>query len=57
MRCPLCGREMTKLAGSQVKRVKELVYYCEKHGLLNKTADVRGKASEIAKNPQYLRTN
>ncbi len=57
MRCPLCGREMTKLAGSQVKRVKELVYYCEKHGLLNKAADVRGKASEIAKKPQYLRTN
>ncbi len=57
MRCPLCGREMTKLAGSHVKRVKELVYYCEKHGLLNKAGDMRGKASEIAKKLQYPRTD
>ena len=57
MRCPLCGREMTKLAGSHVKRVRELVYYCEKHGLLNKAGDMRGKASEIAKKLQYPRTD
>jgi len=44
---------MTRLAGSDAKKVNEIVYYCEKHGILNKTADVKGKASEIAKNPQW----
>jgi len=47
---------MTKLAGSDARKVRQLVYYCEKHGVLNKSADVKGKASEIAKNSQWLRT-
>jgi hypothetical protein len=38
MRCPLCGHEMTWLKGAQRGRVSELVYYCEKHGILNKAA-------------------
>jgi hypothetical protein len=48
---------MTRLAGSDAKKVSQIVYYCEKHGVLNKTADVKGKASEIAKHPQSLRTD
>ena len=48
---------MTRLAGSDARKVSEIVFYCEKHGILNKTADVRGKASEIAKNPQWVRTD
>lgn len=47
---------MTKLTGSDARRVRELVYYCEKHGVLNKSADVKGKTSETAKNSQWLRT-
>lgn len=38
MRCPLCGREMTWLKGPEKRRVSELIYYCEKHGILNRTA-------------------
>jgi hypothetical protein len=48
---------MTRLAGSNRRKVSEIVFYCEKHGILNKTADVKGKASEIAKNPQWLQTD
>jgi len=48
---------MTRLAGSDSKKVSEIVFYCEKHGILNKTAGVKGKASEITKNPQWLRTD
>jgi len=48
---------MTRLAGSDKRRVIEPVYYCEKHGLLNKIADARAKTSEAAKHPQWLRTD
>jgi len=48
---------MTRLAGSDARKVSEIVFYCEKHGILNKTADAKGKASEIAKNPQWVRTD
>jgi len=48
---------MTRLAGSDARKVSEIVFYCEKHGILNKTADVKGKASELARNPQWLRTD
>jgi hypothetical protein len=48
---------MVKLGGSDKKRVSPVVHYCEKHGVLNKSADVREKASEIAKDPQWLRTD
>lgn len=48
---------MTRLAGSDAKKVSRIVYYCEKHGILNKSADVREKTSEIAKDPQWLGTD
>jgi hypothetical protein len=57
MRCPLCGREMTKLGGPDVKKVSQPVYYCDKHGLLNKSLDAKAKTTENAKNPQWLRTD
>gem|GEM_PF-2650455 len=47
---------MARLSGSSKRRVNELVYYCEKHGLLNKTADAKVKATEITKRPASLRT-
>jgi len=48
---------MTKLGASDARKVNQLVYYCEKHGLLNKAVDARAKTSEITKNPQWLRTD
>ena len=51
---------MTKLRAPQTRRVYELVYYCEKHGLLNKIADAKAKmtkTTEAAKHPQWLRTD
>jgi len=48
---------MAKLGGSEGRKLSEPVYYCEKHGILNKAADARAKTSEIAKNPQWLRTD
>jgi hypothetical protein len=47
---------MTKLGRPDRRRVSELVYYCEKHGLLNKTAISRDKTNELTKRPQWLET-
>lgn len=56
MRCPLCGRQMTKMAGvlagpsvEEPLTVQEPLYYCEKHGVMNKPGDLKEKADQIEK--------
>jgi len=57
MQCPLCGREMTTLGQSDQRKVSQPVYYCEKHGVLNRTVDTRDRISEIAKHPARPRSD
>ena len=49
MKCPLCGKEMTKMSKSSSEAEKEELYYCERHGVMNKTVDLKEKADQISK--------
>jgi hypothetical protein len=50
----MCGKEMTRMnetAGGAVDPAqrKEVLYYCERHGVMNKGSDLKEKADQIAK--------
>lgn len=54
MKCPLCGRPMTRVDGlapkvseSEAKSKRETVFFCERHGVLNKLGSVSDKVSEV----------
>lgn len=56
MICPLCGKEMTKMSetstdslATEPSRNGEILYYCERHGVMNKSTDLKEKADQIAK--------
>jgi len=49
VKCPLCGKEMTKMSQSSSEAVKEELYYCERHGVMNKVIDLKGKVDQISK--------
>ncbi|HKM77529.1 MAG TPA: hypothetical protein VJZ03_00510 [Candidatus Bathyarchaeia archaeon] len=48
MKCPLCGKEMSKMSQSTDVE-KEMLYYCERHGVMNKGSDLKDKVDQIAK--------
>jgi hypothetical protein len=54
MNCPLCGRPMTRVEGlapkvseDEIKGKRETVFFCERHGVLNKAGSVKEKVSEV----------
>ena len=52
LKCPLCTKEMTKMDSANnnsASGTQEAVYYCERHGVMNKPTDLKEKADEIAK--------
>lgn len=56
MKCPLCGKDMTAMDGTATEPSpnepasrQELLYYCERHGVMNKSTDLKEKADQIAK--------
>lgn len=51
MKCPLCGKDMTKMSESAAEShgVKDEIYYCDRHGVLNKSSDLKEKADKMAK--------
>jgi transposase-like protein len=54
LKCPLCGKEMTRMSestadSSQPLRKAEALFYCEQHGVMNKSTDLKEKADQIAK--------
>ena len=49
MRCPLCGKEMTKMNQNTSDSTKEFLYYCERHGVMNKSSDLKEKVDQIAR--------
>ena len=48
VKCPLCGKEMSNMSQSTYVE-KEILYYCERHGVMNKSSDLKDKADQIAK--------
>ena len=55
MKCPLCGKEMTRMNESPAETLstmpirKETLHFCEKHGVMNKSTDLKEKVDQIAK--------
>ena len=56
MKCPLCGKDMSGLSENRQKSgaesapsERELIYFCEKHGVMNKSTDLKDKVDQIAK--------
>ena len=56
MKCPLCGKDMSGMSENapkpmteSVSNEHELIYFCEKHGVMNKTTDLKDKVDQIAK--------
>ena len=54
MRCPLCGRQMSTMNENMPKyldasQTREIIYYCEQHGPMNKLSDLKEKADQISK--------
>ena len=48
VKCPLCGKEMSKMSQSSDVE-KETLHYCERHGVMNKGSDLKDKVDQIAK--------
>ncbi len=48
---------MATLGELDQRKAGERVYYCEKHGVLNRPVDASGSISEIAKHPRRLRSD
>jgi len=40
----------TKPSPNEAPRKGEALYYCERHGVMNKSTDLKDKADQIAKN-------
>lgn len=56
MKCPLCAKEMTRMIGTAAElrstessAKPERLYYCEKHGVMNKSTDLKDKVDQIAR--------
>jgi predicted RNA-binding Zn-ribbon protein involved in translation (DUF1610 family) len=56
MKCPLCGKGMTQMSESssnfsptETSRKQEALYYCEQHGVMNRSTDLKHKADQIAR--------
>ena len=51
MKCPLCGKDMTKMSESaaEAQGRKDEIYYCDRHGVLNKGSDLKEKADKMTK--------
>ena len=49
VKCPLCGKEMTKMSQGNADAQKETLYYCERHGVMNKSSDLKDKVDQITK--------
>jgi hypothetical protein len=56
MKCPLCGKDMSGMSQNKPKPIMEnasneheLIYFCEKHGVMNKSTDLKDKVDQIAK--------
>lgn len=56
LKCPLCGNEMTRMNESPAEslstmpvRTEEALQFCQKHGVMNKSTDLKEKADQIAK--------
>jgi hypothetical protein len=47
---------MTALGESDERRIGERVFYCEKHGVLNRSVEITGSMSEIAKHTRHVRS-
>jgi len=48
---------MTKLGAADTKKVAEPVFYCEKHGILNRSIQAKSRTSDTIKHPQWLRSD
>ena len=55
MKCPLCGNGMTQMTESslnpsptEISRKREILFYCEQHGVMNRSTDLKEKADQIA---------
>lgn len=55
LKCPLCSKEMTRMIGatagqwSESPTTNETLYYCEKHGVMNKPTDLKEKVDQMAR--------
>ena len=56
MKCPLCAKEMTRMIGTAAEfrptessAKPETFYYCEKHGVMNKSTDLKEKVDKITR--------
>ncbi len=56
MKCPMCGKAMTRMEDPRARQSPnelaeraESLYYCERHGVMNKPGDLKEKADQIAK--------
>ena len=54
LKCPLCGKEMTRMVAPVVNSspegrsdVQEVLHYCEKHGVMNKSSDLKEQVDQI----------
>ena len=48
---------MTKLGAPHTKKKAEPVFYCEKHGVLNRSIQAKSKTNDAIKHPQWLRSD
>jgi len=56
MQCPLCGNWMTQMtenclnaSATEISRKDEILFYCEQHGVMNRSTDLKEKADQIAR--------
>jgi hypothetical protein len=54
MKCPFCAKEMATMVGTHgvssyidASSRQETLYYCEKHGVMNKSTDLKEKVDQI----------
>ncbi len=48
LKCPLCGKDMTAMKEKEGHDSHSTLYYCSKHGTMNKSTDLKEKADQIA---------
>ncbi len=55
LKCPLCGKKMSSMREGAIEfsagatDTRELIYFCEQHGTMNKMTDLKDKADQVAK--------
>jgi hypothetical protein len=56
LKCPFCAKEMTPMKASVTDSSvsdqpgkQETIYYCQEHGVMNKSSDLRERVNQIAK--------